>query len=247
MALMFRSLRSWLHGGDPLAPLAFEAPLAAIKARVAAGERYFENLIAPPFPRQPAPHRRDRCGRTSEQAEREAGRSGRGSAQARAAMSDGRSRGRRRGDPRAQALQETPIRRRRWPRSRRSGSTTCRAQNKLDPDRGDDAARRAGALPRPVHQRRSSISISASTCTRCRRELLPYVPLFGRALLETGVGKEDFVSLSQRIGRSTGGIRPQRWTSTVPGGASAARRGCSCAARRCPTRPASCWRSCATC
>ena len=39
-------------------------------------------------------------------------------------------------------------------------------------------------------------------------DLLPYVSLFGRALLETGVGNEDFVRLSQRIGRSTGGIRP---------------------------------------
>src|SRR6202035_4979929 len=50
-------------------------------------------------------------------------------------------------------------------------------------------------------------------------ELLPYVALFGRALLETGVGNDDFVRLSQRIGSSTGGIRPQRWTSTVAGGA----------------------------
>ncbi len=48
-------------------------------------------------------------------------------------------------------------------------------------------------------------------------DLLSYVPLFGRALLETGVGNDDFVRLSQRIGRSTGGIRPQRWTSAVPG------------------------------
>ncbi len=48
-------------------------------------------------------------------------------------------------------------------------------------------------------------------------DLLSYVPLFSRALLETGVGNDDFVRLSQRIGRSTGGIRPQRWTSAVPG------------------------------
>src|SRR5258708_34136426 len=48
-------------------------------------------------------------------------------------------------------------------------------------------------------------------------DLLSYVPLFGRALLETGVGNDDFVRLSQRIGRSTGGIRPQRWMSSVPG------------------------------
>jgi Zn-dependent M16 (insulinase) family peptidase len=32
-------------------------------------------------------------------------------------------------------------------------------------------------------------------------ELLSYVPLFGRALLETGVDNDDFVRLSQRIGR----------------------------------------------
>ncbi len=40
---------TWLHGRDPLSPLAFEAPLAAIKAQVAAGERYFENLIRRQF------------------------------------------------------------------------------------------------------------------------------------------------------------------------------------------------------
>ena len=46
-------------------------------------------------------------------------------------------------------------------------------------------------------------------------DLLPYVPLFARALLETGAGQQDFVSLSQRIGRTTGGIRPQVWISAV--------------------------------
>ena len=49
IVFMLRSLRSWLHGRDPLSPLAFEAPLAAIKAKVAAGERYFENLIRRQF------------------------------------------------------------------------------------------------------------------------------------------------------------------------------------------------------
>ncbi|MHB1110857.1 MAG: insulinase family protein, partial [Devosia sp.] len=38
--------------------------------------------------------------------------------------------------------------------------------------------------------------------------------IFSRALLQTGTAKEDFVSLTQRIGRSTGGIGPQRWNST---------------------------------
>jgi Zn-dependent M16 (insulinase) family peptidase len=46
-------------------------------------------------------------------------------------------------------------------------------------------------------------------------DLLPYVSLFARALLETGACEQDFVSLSQRIGRATGGIRPRVWISAI--------------------------------
>jgi hypothetical protein len=45
------------------------------------------------------------------------------------------------------------------------------------------------------------------------QEYLPYVPLFGRALLELGTQSEDFVKLSQRIGRDTGGIHASPLTS----------------------------------
>ncbi len=49
------------------------------------------------------------------------------------------------------------------------------------------------------------------------QELLPYVALFGRALVDMGTQKEDFVRLSQRIGRSTGGIWPALFTSLIRG------------------------------
>ena len=49
------------------------------------------------------------------------------------------------------------------------------------------------------------------------QDYLPYVPLFGRALLELGTEKEDFVALTQRISRKTGGIHPQSFTSAVSG------------------------------
>ena len=49
------------------------------------------------------------------------------------------------------------------------------------------------------------------------KALLPYLPLFGRALLQTGTSKEDFVSLTQRIGRSTGGIAQHRGLSSRQG------------------------------
>ncbi|MFZ0930190.1 MAG: insulinase family protein [Syntrophobacteraceae bacterium] len=49
------------------------------------------------------------------------------------------------------------------------------------------------------------------------QQYLPYAPLFGRALLEMGTGFQDFVSLSQKISRKTGGIRPEVFTSAVVG------------------------------
>jgi Zn-dependent M16 (insulinase) family peptidase len=47
------------------------------------------------------------------------------------------------------------------------------------------------------------------------QELLPYVPLFGSALFGVGTEKEDFVKLSQRIGRKTGGVYASNFTTAV--------------------------------
>ncbi len=45
LQLMLRCLTQWLYDKNPLDALAFEAPLAAIKARLAGGERLFEGLV----------------------------------------------------------------------------------------------------------------------------------------------------------------------------------------------------------
>ena len=45
LAAMFRSLSDWLYDGDAFAPLAWEKPLAAIKSRLASGEKVFEDAI----------------------------------------------------------------------------------------------------------------------------------------------------------------------------------------------------------
>ncbi len=50
------------------------------------------------------------------------------------------------------------------------------------------------------------------------QKYLPYVTLFGRALLEMGTEKEDYVKLSQHIGRTTGGIVPTSLASMKSGG-----------------------------
>lgn len=45
LAAMVQSLSSWLYGGDPLAPLAWEKPLGEIRKAVASGEKIFEDAI----------------------------------------------------------------------------------------------------------------------------------------------------------------------------------------------------------
>lgn len=45
LAAMIQALSTWLYDGDPLQALAWEAPLAGIKQRLAAGEPLFENAI----------------------------------------------------------------------------------------------------------------------------------------------------------------------------------------------------------
>src|SRR3990172_3184643 len=45
LALMMGVMTDWNYDRDPIEALVFEAPLNAIKRRVSAGERYFENLI----------------------------------------------------------------------------------------------------------------------------------------------------------------------------------------------------------
>ena len=47
------------------------------------------------------------------------------------------------------------------------------------------------------------------------KDLLYLVPLFCRCLTEMGTSKEDFVELTERIGRKTGGLGAYSFTSGV--------------------------------
>lgn len=77
-------------------------------------------------------------------------------------------------------------------------------------------------------------------------DLLPYVKLFGRALVEIGTETQDFVQLQQRIGRSTGGIYPTTFLSAKRDEAEAA-TWLFCEARRRWAKRKRCWTSCAMC
>jgi Zn-dependent M16 (insulinase) family peptidase len=215
IVFMLRSLRSWLHGRDPLSPLAFEAPLAAIKARVAAGEPYFENIIRRQF--VASRHRTVLILRPDqEQAEREAREEEARLANVRTAMTTSDLEATVDATHALKLMQERPD--------------SPEALATIPTLRLDDLPRRNKKIPIEVATLRDTKVLYHDLFTNgivyldigfdlhnLPVDLLPYVPLFSQALLETGVGNDDFVRLSQRIGRSTGGIRPHRWTSAVPG------------------------------
>jgi Zn-dependent M16 (insulinase) family peptidase len=213
IAAMLRSLRTWLYDRDPLAPLAFEAPLRSLKTRIVEGEPYFENLIAGNL--LDNPHRTTLMLRPDpEQADREAAAERQRLDAARAVMS--------RSD--LEALVEATC-------------TLKRLQETPDPPEAlatiptlalEDLPRRDKVIPIEVTRVADTQVLYHDLATNgvlyldlgfdlhvLPADLLPYVPLFARALLETGAGRQDFVSLSQRIGRTTGGIRPKVWISAV--------------------------------
>src|SRR6266446_4664765 len=219
IVFMLRALRSWLHGRDPLTPLAFAAPLAAIKGRVAGGERYFENLLRRHFVDNP--HRTVMVLKPDrEQAEREAQEERAHLEQVRAGMTDTDVGVVVEATRTLKALQERPD-----PPEALATIPTLKLS---------DLPRENKTIPIEVTSLRDTRVLYHDLLTNgvlyldlgfdlhtLPAALLPYVPLFSRALTETGAGDDDFVRLSQRIGRSTGGIRPTRWTSTVFGDASA--------------------------
>jgi Zn-dependent M16 (insulinase) family peptidase len=222
LALMFSAMSTWLYGGDPLAPLAFETPLGAIKDRLAAGERCFEALT-----RQ---HLVDNTHRTTVllkpdsnvRQEQEATEQER-LAQVKASMSE---------DELRQVIEDArELKRRQETPDPPEALATIPTLNL------DDLDKENKLIPVEVTQRGQSTTLYHDLFTNgivyldlafdvhtLPQDLLPYLPLFGQALVKMGTETEDFVKLSQRIGRKTGGISPSVLTSTVVGAAEAAVR-----------------------
>jgi Zn-dependent M16 (insulinase) family peptidase len=221
IAIMLAALSSWLYDREPVAPLAFEAPLNAIKARIAADDRYFESLICR--------HLIDNCHRTtvllrpdSEQATREAAEERARLDAAHAKMSSADvdivveatrtlKRLQQEADP-PEALAAIPTLR----------LSDLPKRNRLIPLM-EGITSDTGVLFHDLVTNQVIYLEIVFDLHRLPGDLLPYVPLFGRALLETGTGEQDFVEVSQRIDRSMGGIYSTTWTSAteIPGASAA--------------------------
>lgn len=207
---LLRALGAWLYGGDPLAALAFDPPLASIKTQAAEG-LYFERLIRTYL--LDNPHRTTviltpdpGVKEARDRAERER------LEQARAAMS---------ADDLRRLVEETHTLRR-----IQETPDSPEALAAIPSLALDDLDREIKTIPLAVfdHNRIPLLYHDLFTNGIVYLDLgfdlhslpaddLPWIGLFGRALLEMGTETEDFVRLSQRIGRTTGGIAPATFTS----------------------------------
>ena len=208
LVLMLRSLTNWLYDGDPFDMLALEAPLEQVKAAAQQGG-YFEGLIRG--------HLLDNTHRTTLFLKPDRGRAAREEAEEQARLAAAR-----------QAMSADDL-------ERVMAEAAELKERQEQPDSPEDLAR----LPRleladldreirriPIgrgevagapflhHDLFTNGIVYADLGFDLRtvpQDLLPYLPLFGRSLLEMGLEKEDFVRLAQRIGSRTGGV----WAHTM--------------------------------
>jgi Zn-dependent M16 (insulinase) family peptidase len=210
---MLKALNTWLYDEDPLTLIAFETPLETLKARLSTGEPVFEEMIDCWFVDNP--HRTTLILKPDKElAEKERAAEQAKLSEIRKAMTSEALQ-----DVVAQArnlkqMQETPD----SPEALATIPTlSIEALDKINK-----------TIPLSVLEQIKTPILYHDLFTNgivyldvgfdlhaLPQTLLPYVHLFGRALLEMGTETEDYVSLSQRISRKTGGIRPSILTSVI--------------------------------
>src|SRR5688572_10534627 len=204
IALMFRTMRTWLHGGDPLEPLQFEAPLAALKQDLDDGKRVFETLIKQLLVDNPH--------RTTVLLKADTGQAAREAAEERArldaadaAMSPEEGAKIAEQTRRLRELQEIPDPPEALARIPTLTLPDLPRTNKVLPIEREEVAG-IRTFTHPLATNGVIYLDIGFNLKKLSGRLLPLLSIFTRALTQTGTAKEDFVSLSQRIGRSTGGI-----------------------------------------
>jgi Zn-dependent M16 (insulinase) family peptidase len=211
--LMINALSTWLYDGDPFDALAFESSLAEIKRNTQNGTRYFENLIQTHILANPHRSTVHLLPDAEEGQRRQAAEDARLAA-AKAAMSPAD----------LQRVIETAAELER----RQEAADTPEALDTIPSLSLADIEKTIKTIPISVQKSGVTPVLYHDLFTNgiayldlgfdlhhVPTELLPFVGLFGRALLEMGTQTQDFVQLTQRIGQNTGGIRSATLTSTI--------------------------------
>ena len=211
LAVMLRSLATWLYNGSPFVDLHINEPLEAIKRKLDAGEHYFEYLIADTMinnPHQLVVVLEPDPGLARRRAEAEQARLDKEKASfSQAALEQIVS------DTRLlKQLQETPD----SPEALATIPHLSLADLDKTPRIIPKETLSFSGAPVLYHDLFTNgilyldVGLNLHTLPQ---EWLPYVSLFGRALTEMGAEGEDYVHLLQRIGRDTGGIYDQTYVS----------------------------------
>ncbi|MHB9153533.1 MAG: insulinase family protein [Spirochaetales bacterium] len=204
LAVMLEALNEWLYDENPIEALSFGASLEAIKKDVAAGERYFEALIRAWF--LDNPHRstvtilpdpeEGKRRQAAEKAELDAARAGMSEAE----FEDIKAAARRLHD-----LQEAPD----SPEALASIPSLSLSDLPKEPARIPSEKGEIASSTLLFHDLPTSSILYldlAFPLDGLRDDLVPYIGLLGRALLEMGTDALDYVTMSQEIGKHTGGI-----------------------------------------
>lgn len=213
LALMLKALTSWLHGGDPVSMIAFEAPLNAVKRSIADNPNFFEEMIDRYFLKNP--HRTTLLLKPDPQLGEKERKEERERLDALRATLD------------PQALEEV-VRNTRRLREMQEAPDPPEALATIPSLKLSDLDRTNRLIPIHQEMRNGTQILFHDLFTNgiayldvgfdlraLPQEYLPYVQLLGRSLVEIGTEKEDFVSLSRRINCKTGGIRHDFFTSAV--------------------------------
>jgi Zn-dependent M16 (insulinase) family peptidase len=215
ISLMLRSLSTWLYDNDPIKLLAFESSLEAIKAKLLNDNRYFEKLIETyllenqhrtilrlkPDPEFAARFEEDEKARL---------------AQIRETLTEEQLKQIVENTQKLKERQETPD--------------TPEALETIPVLKLQDLEKQSRNIPIDVMDIQDTKVLHHDLFTNgivyldlgfdlhtMPKDLIPLTDVFARALFEMGTETENYVKLSQRIGKSTGGIHGSGMTSTVIG------------------------------
>jgi len=215
ISLMLRSLTTWLYDDDPFKLITFESSLSAIKAKYTNDHRYFEKLIETYLLENQ--HRTIlRLKPDPEFASRFEEDEKNHLAQFRESLT---------GDQLKEIFDNTQKL-----KQRQETPDTPEALATIPVLKLEDLEKQSRNIPIEVKDDQGAKVLYHDLFTNgilyldlgfdlhaLPKDLLPLTDIFARAILEMGTETEDYVKLSQRIGKSTGGIRGSGITSTVIG------------------------------
>lgn len=206
LALLFRSMSTWNYDQDPLQPLRFEAPLTAVKEKLAEHPEYLQELIRTYILDnthrvtvflEPDPELQQRW--ESEEKEKLAA--------IQAKLTDTQIDDIVATSEKLRELQATPDDPEALAAIPRLTLADLDKENKIIPIETSEA-NGADILYHDLFTNGIVYLEVGFNAHVLPADLLPYVKLFGQTLTQIGTETEDFVKLQQRIGRKTGGIHP---------------------------------------